>query len=141
MNTYPICSSLLGQYTTKGDLLQQQVEATYLSVCTGRATSCSNKSRPHISPCVQVARQVTATSRGHISLRVYKSGDKLKQQVEATYHSVCTGRATSCSTKSRRHITPCVQVGRLVAATRCGDISLRVHRSGDYLQQHGDTSQ
>ena len=60
----------------------------------------------------------------------------LQQQVEATYLSVCIGQATSCSNKSRRHITPCVQVGRQVAATRCGDISLRMHRSGDQLQQH-----
>ena len=86
--------------------------------------------------------QVAALSPGHISLRVYRSGDKLKQQVEATDHSVCTGRATSCSNKSRRLITPCswvtscsnksrrlitpcVQVGRLVAATSRGDWSLR----------------
>ena len=90
-----------------GDKLQQQVEATYLSVCTGRATSCSNKPRPHITPCVQVGRQVEATSRGDLSLSVYRSGDKLQQQVETTYHSVCTGRATSCSNTLRRHITPC----------------------------------
>ena len=113
--------------------------------------------------------QVAALSRGHISLRVYRSGDQLKQQVEATDHSVCTGRATSCSNKSRRLITPCswvtscsnksrrlitpcVQVGRQVAATSRGDWSLRaverqvaatsrghwslcVYRSGDKLQK------
>ena len=31
--------------------------------------------------------------------------------------------ATSCSNKSRRQITPCVQVGQLVAAIRCSDAS------------------
>ena len=122
-----------------GDKLKQQVEATdHYSVCTGRATSCSNKSRRLITPCswvtscsnksrrlitpcVQVGRQVAATSRGdwslraverqvaatsrgHWSLCVYRSGDKLQQQVEATDHSVCTGRATSCSNTLRRHI-------------------------------------
>ena len=38
---------------------------------------------------------------------------------------VGTHLATSCSNTSRRHITPCVQVGRLVAATRWGDTSQR----------------
>ena len=33
--------------------------------------------------------------------------------------------ATSCNNSSRRQITPCVQVGRLVAATRWGDTSQR----------------
>ena len=32
---------------------------------------------------------------------------------------------TSCNNSSRRQITPCVQVGRLVAATRWGDTSQR----------------
>ena len=39
----------------------------------------------------------------------YTLGDKLLQHVAATDHSMCTGRATSCSNKVRRH----------VAATNC----------------------
>ena len=31
-------------------------------------------------------------------------GDKLQQHVAATDHSMCTGRATSCSNKVRRHV-------------------------------------
>ena len=34
----------------------------------------------------------------------YTLGDKLQQHVAATYHSMCTGRATSCSNKVRRHV-------------------------------------
>ena len=34
----------------------------------------------------------------------YTLGDKLLQHVAATDHSVCTGRATSCSNKVRRHV-------------------------------------
>ena len=34
----------------------------------------------------------------------YTLGDKLQQHVAATYHSMCTGRANSCSNKARRHI-------------------------------------
>ena len=94
-------------------------------MCTGRATSCNNKSRRLITLCVQVGRLVAATRCGDISLRVKRSGDKLQQQVETTYHSVCTGRATSCSNTLRRHITPCEQVGRLDAATRYGGTSQR----------------
>ena len=33
-----------------------------------------------------------------------KRGDTLLQHVAATDHSVCTGRATSCSNKVRRHV-------------------------------------
>ena len=32
-------------------------------------------------------------------------GDKLQQHVTATDHSLCTGRATSCSNTVRRHVT------------------------------------
>ena len=32
----------------------------------------------------------------------YTLGDKLQQHVAATHHSICTGRATSCSNKVRR---------------------------------------
>ena len=34
----------------------------------------------------------------------YTLGDKLLQHVAATVHSMCTGRATSCSNKLRRHV-------------------------------------
>ena len=34
----------------------------------------------------------------------YTQGDKLLQHVAATDHSMCTGRATSCSNKVRRHV-------------------------------------
>ena len=34
----------------------------------------------------------------------YTLGDKLLQHVAATDHSVCTGRATSCSNRVRRHV-------------------------------------
>ena len=39
---------------------------------------------------------------------------------------VGTHQAKSCSNKSPRQITQCVQVGRLVGATRCGDTSQRL---------------
>ena len=82
-------------------------------------TSCSNKSRQQNTLCVHVGRQVTATSLGDRSLRVYRSGNKLQQQVSATDHSVCAGQTTTCSSKKCRQIIPCVQVGQLVAATHC----------------------
>ena len=34
----------------------------------------------------------------------YTLGDKLQQHVAATDHSMCTGRAASCSNKVRRHV-------------------------------------
>ena len=48
----------------------------------------------------------------------YTRGDMSLQHVAATDHSVCTGRATSCSNKVRRH----------VAATCCCNLSPRVYR-------------
>ena len=42
---------------------------------------------------------VTGTNKGR-----YTRGDMSLQHVAATDHSVCTGRATSCSNKVRRHV-------------------------------------
>ena len=64
--------------------------------------------------------QIRAALRGRYTL-----GDKLQQHVAATDHSMCKGRATSCSNTSRRQITLCAKVGRLVAATCRGDTSQR----------------
>ena len=47
------------------------------------------------------------------------------QKSEITILKVDTHQATSCSSKQRRQITPCVQVRRLFAATCCGDTSQR----------------
>ena len=108
-----------------GDKLQQQVRMIEHSVCTCRVTSCSNKSWRQITLCVQVEEQVAATSLGNRSLCVYRSRNKLQQQVMMIEHSVCAGRATTCSNKSCWQITPCVQVGQLVAATHCCETSQR----------------
>ena len=40
----------------------------------------------------------------HMHKGRYTLGDKLQQHVAATDHSMCTGRATSCSNKVRRHV-------------------------------------
>ena len=40
----------------------------------------------------------------HLAKGRYTLGDKLLQHVAATDHSMCTGRATSCSNKVRRHV-------------------------------------
>ena len=47
--------------------------------------------------------QIRAALRGRYTL-----GDKLQQHVAATDHSICKGRATSCSNMSRRQIASCV---------------------------------
>ena len=60
----------------------------------------------------------------------------LLQHVAAADYSLCTGQETSCSNTCRRQITPCAQVRRQVAATRCGDRLLHVYRSGDQFPQH-----
>ena len=49
------------------------------------------------------ALQASVRSKGRYTL-----GDKLQQHVAATYYSMCTGRATSCSNKVRRQIASCV---------------------------------
>ena len=45
------------------------------------------------------ALQASVRSKGRYTL-----GEKLQQHVAATYHSMCTGRATSCSNKVKRHV-------------------------------------
>ena len=41
-------------------------------------------------------------------------GDKLQQHVAATDHSMCTGRATSCSNKVRRHVAATNSTGEFL---------------------------
>ena len=117
-------------------MLLQHVAAADYSLCTGQETSCSNTCRRQITPCAQVRRQVAATRCGDRLLHVYRSGDQLQQHVSAIDYSLCTGQEISCRNTCRRQITPCVQVRRLVAATRVSDRLLPVYRSGDKLQQY-----
>ena len=56
---------------------------------------------------------------------MYKVGNLLLLISSHCTLKVGTHQATSCSNTSRRQITPCVQVGWLVAATRWGDPSQR----------------
>ena len=51
----------------------------------------------------QKLHAVLSSSLEEIRKGRYTLGDKLQQHVAATYHSMCTGRATSCSNKVRRH--------------------------------------
>ena len=68
-------------------LLQLVARSVHIEWCVA-ATCCRN-----LSP--RVKRHVAATLRGNKSLRVYRSGDNLLQQVEwlvaATNRFVCTG--------------------------------------------------
>ena len=52
-----------------------------------------------VSGTNQLAKRGAAYNKGRYTL-----GDKLQQRVAATYHSMCTGRATSCSNKVSRHV-------------------------------------